>query len=236
MPHESELPESLFLVSWEYPGLQGIGCNIINPNDTPNFLSFLQDLRKTSIGANITLSAATATIPFADSSGNPSTDISGFSKVLDYIAIMNYDVRSSPSGLGPSAPIDDSCAPVGHQFGSAASAIKAWSGAGMPVNQIVLGVPGYGHSYQIAPNVAFAEGSNAALATYPPFDPAERLLGDRWDGDAGRDVCGAQQGPGGVYTYWGLIEEEFLNTDGSARDGVVYRYDNCSETVSLPYM
>ncbi|KAG9316848.1 glycoside hydrolase family 18 protein [Chiua virens] len=132
---------------WEYPNEQGIGCNTISPNDTQNFLYFLQELRADPVGARLTLSAATSIVPFRDASGNPSIDVSGFAEVLDYIAIMNYDVWGSWSpAVGPNSPLNDTCAPPDYQDGSAVSAIKAWTAAGIPVNQIVLGVASYGHS------------------------------------------------------------------------------------------
>ena len=61
---------------------------------------------------------------------------------------MNYDVWGSWSPtVGPNAPLDDSCADPANQQGSAVSAVKAWSTAGFPHNQIILGVAAYGHSF-----------------------------------------------------------------------------------------
>ncbi|KAF8160708.1 glycoside hydrolase superfamily [Crassisporium funariophilum] len=221
---------------WEFPGIQGIGCNLVNSNDTSNFLSFLQELRNSTIGKNLILSAATYVTPWVDSTGSPSTNVAEFSKVLDYMAIMNYDIKSNPAtGAGPSSPLDDSCAPVGARAGSAKSAVSAWTDAGMPIDQIVLGVPAYGHSFVISPNQLLTNASNpnAALSAYPAFTVGVERRGDRWDGDGGLDTCGVMTGPGGVYTYWGLIEEGFLNEDGSVQPGIEYRFDDCSET---PYL
>lgn len=226
-----------FTLSWEYPGLQGIGCNIVNADDTSNFLAFLKMLRSSSIGQNLVLSAAVYTKPFADTTGQPSTNLSEFSQVLDYISIMNYDTKSTPSsGAGPDAPLDDSCAPTASQFGSARSAVSAWTAAGIPANQIALGVPAYGHSFIIPPSVALSGQSNdATLALYPTYTANSTRKGDRWDGDAGMDVCGNPVGPGGIYTYWGLIQEGFLNADGTVPGNIGYQYDNCSQTVSKSY-
>jgi chitinase len=48
---------------------------------------------------------------------------------------MNYDIWGSWStGIGPNAPLDDSCAPT--QAGSAKSAVAAWTGAKFPANQV----------------------------------------------------------------------------------------------------
>lgn len=163
-----------------------------------------------------------------DSTGAPSANITDFSKVLDYIAIMNYDVKSNSAvGAGPSSPLDDSCAPVGARFGSAVSAVAAWTAAGMPASQIVLGVPAYGHSFVLPPSSR----QNFTITAYPPYNTGLELPGDKWDGDGGVDVCGVMQGPGGTYAYRGLIEEGFLNPDGSVRDGVDFLFDDCSQTV-----
>ena len=218
--------------SWEYPGKQGIGCNVVSPDDTTNFLLFLRQLRNTTTGRSLILSAAVYILPFADSSGSPSTDVSGFAEVLDYIAIMNYDLKSNPSfGVGPSSPMDDSCAPLDAKNGSAMSSVAAWSTAGIPASKLVLGVGAYGHSYTIASSVALDQANPTILNAYPAYTPGNRKVGDRWDGRGGLDVCGAMDGPGGVYTYWGLIEEGFLRPNGSAAPGIVTRYDDCSETV-----
>lgn len=54
---------------------------------------------------------------------------------MNLLAIMNYDVWGPWSnGIGPNAPLDDSCAPT--QVGSAKSAIAAWTGAKFPANQV----------------------------------------------------------------------------------------------------
>jgi len=53
-------------------------------------------------------------------------------------AIMNYDVWGSfSSTVGPNSPLDDSCAPT--KAGSAVSAVKAWTGANFPANQVKKG-------------------------------------------------------------------------------------------------
>lgn len=216
---------------WEYPGTQGLGCNVVHPDDTANFLLFLQEFRETTLGRSLVLSAAVYITPFVDASGSPSTDVSGFADVLDYIAIMNYDLKSNTAiGAGPSSPMDDSCAPSGAKWGSAESSVAAWTNAGIPLNRLVLGVGAYGHSYVISPAVALNRSNASSLNAFPQYNLGQKRIGDRWDGEGGRDVCGAIVGPGGVYTYWGLIEEGFLKPDGTAGDGVVLRHDDCSET------
>ncbi|KAK7043207.1 hypothetical protein VNI00_008561 [Paramarasmius palmivorus] len=222
---------------WEYPHRQGVGCNLVSNEDTQNFLSFLQELRKDPVGANITLTAATSIQPWNDTNGVPSTDLSGFAQAFDFITIMNYDVWNSLSPrAGPNSPLNDTCAPSGSpkiEFGSAVSSVKGWTNAGFPLNKIVLGVPAYGHSWVVPQSEAFTNGSITELASYPMFNRQAEHLGDSWDGEGGTDICGNPVGPSGVYNFWGLIEEGYLNSDGSVKDGIAFRYDNCSET---PYV
>jgi chitinase len=172
--------------------------------------------------------------PFRDSSGSPSTDVSAFAKVLDYVAIMDYDVWGSWStGVGPNAPLDDSCASSSEQQGSAASAVKAWSNAGMPVDQIVLGVPSYGHSYSVNTSDAFMPGTKT-LTAYPAFNSSNQPVGDAWGDTGSVDACGIYQGPGGTFDFWGLVDGGFLNSEGTTAPGIYYRFDSCSQTVRTP--
>ncbi|KAH0828077.1 hypothetical protein J3R83DRAFT_3733 [Lanmaoa asiatica] len=70
---------------------------------------------------------------------------------------MNYDVWGSwSSAVGPNSPLNDTCASPADQVGSAVSAVKAWTAAGVPVDQIVLGVASYGHSFSVPPYDALA--------------------------------------------------------------------------------
>ncbi|KAH9000826.1 chitinase [Lactarius hatsudake] len=218
---------------WEYPNKQGIGCNIISTNDGANFLSFLQTLRSQDGAQNLIISAAVSVKPFVGSDGNPMTDVSEFAKVLNYIEIMNYDVWGSWSnGVGPNAPLDDSCAPSSDQEGSAVSAVKAWSTAGFPANQIILGVAAYGHSFHVNQSSALDASGNIQL--YAPFDKSQQPAGDKWDDTAdGVDVCGNPNVVGGIFDFWGLIDAGFLRCDGTVADGIKYVFDSCSKT---PYV
>lgn len=77
-------------IDWEFPAQDGNKGNIENPNDSANFLAFLQLLRRTLPPA-AKISAATMTVPWSDPQGNPLRDVSGFASVLDWILVMNYD-------------------------------------------------------------------------------------------------------------------------------------------------
>ncbi|KIK69304.1 glycoside hydrolase family 18 protein [Collybiopsis luxurians FD-317 M1] len=217
---------------WEYPNRQGIGCNTINNNDVDNFLDFLQELRQDSTGSKLILSAATSLLPWNDTSGTPSKDLSGFSKVLDFVAIMNYDVYNILSShVGPNAPLNDACAPGNDQTGSAVSSVKAWISAGIPASKILLGVAAYGHSFVVPESNVLQSGSSTNITNvYPSFNRSAEHLGDPWDSPGGVDICGNFSGPSGVYNYWGLVEEGYVNRDGTPQSGFGYVFDNCSQT------
>ncbi|KAG1785367.1 glycoside hydrolase family 18 protein [Suillus plorans] len=216
---------------WESPNDQGIGCNTISVNDTANFLAFLQELRQNPKAKKLTLSAAVGLGPFFNAAGHPLTDATGFAKVLDYVAVMNYDVWGSwfPT-VGPNAPLNDSCA--ASKQGSAVSAVKAWTDAGMPVNQIVLGVAAYGHSFSVPPSEAF-ESHTKKLVVYPAYNASNQPLGDSWDNTGSVDVCGVYEAQGGIFNFWGVIDNGFLTKEGVPADGIYYRYDTCSQTVNM---
>lgn len=216
---------------WEYPGNQGIGCNAVSANDTTNFLAFLKELRNTTTGKKLVLSAATSISPFYNASGVPSDDVSAFAEVLDYVAIMNYDIWGSwSSAVGPNAPLNDTCASEDNQQGSAVSAVAAWTAAGFPASQIVLGVASYGHSFAVNSTSAFVNSSTTELAAYPEFNATAYPAGDAWDDGAGLDVCGIEEPNGGNWDFWALIDAGLLTAEGKAASGVPYRFDDCSKT------
>lgn len=213
--------------SWEFPGLKGIGYNEVDSNDTSNYLDFLRELRNSTTGQKLIISAVSWDVPWVDHTGSPSKDLSGFNEVLDFITIMNYDIFSNSSiGAGSSSPLDDSCAPVGARFGSAMSGMAAWTSAGIPINKLLLGVASYGHSFV----VNSVQPGDSSAPVYPSYSDTIRK-GDRWDVANDTDNNGYPIGFSGTYQYWGLMEEGFLKSDGSPQKGIKYRFDNCSKTV-----
>ena len=131
-------------LDWEYPGTQGAEGNIIAPQDSANYLLFLRLLRST-LPSDAFISAATQVWPFADESGRPMKDVSEFAKVLDWVAIMNYDIWGSSSTPGPNSPLSDACGTSTQPLGNAYAAVESWTNAGFPANQLVLGTAAYGY-------------------------------------------------------------------------------------------
>ena len=147
---------------------------------------------------------------------------------------MVYDIWGAWStAVGPNAPLDDTCAPSEYQAGSAFSAIQAWTSAHFPAHQIILGTAAYGHSFHVPRSEALTSAGN--IVAYPPFNASLQPTGDKWDDEPGLDQCGVQQRAGGIFEFWGLVDAKFLNPNGTvaAANGIKYRYDNCSHTVSF---
>ncbi|KAA1089431.1 hypothetical protein PGT21_018009 [Puccinia graminis f. sp. tritici] len=137
-------------LDWEYPGVPGEEGNIISPSDTENFLKFLKILRK-KFGHDYRISAAVSVKGFMGADGKYLKDTKAFSKVLDYITIMAYDIYVSGAGKqlsGPNAPLFHTCSDPGSKF-SVSGAIKSWIKSGFESRKILLGVPAYGYAYTL---------------------------------------------------------------------------------------
>ncbi|KAG6851817.1 hypothetical protein C0991_005770 [Blastosporella zonata] len=124
---------------WEFPNQLGIGCNDMSANDTPNFISFLQELRA-KLGPDYMITLAVGAKPYLDVNGVPMTNVSAIADVVDHISIMAYDFNGpfSTSGgiVGPNAPVDDSCSTI--LTGSLTSAVEAWTAANFPANKVCM--------------------------------------------------------------------------------------------------
>lgn len=187
-------------IDWEYPGQQGNAGNGVSSSDTANFLLFLQDLRRV-LPPPAKITAATQTVPFTGSDGRPLQDVSGFSKVLDWVLLMNYDVwgctvsfligstylpayvcsnpiSSASSNPGPNAPLEDACKNSSIPSANAHSAVLSWKAAGFASSQIVLGVPAY----------AYISGSTASSLRQKRnvASPNVRILNDAGGTDSGQ--------------------------------------------------
>jgi len=205
---------------WEYPNHQGIGCNTISEDDSANFLSFLQELRKDETGKKLMLTAATSITPFAGPDGTPMTDVSEFAKVLNYVAIMNYDLNGQWSTVvGPNAPLADECSTV--KAGSATEAIASWTEAKFPASQLLLGVPAYGHSFSV--KASDAVDSAGVLTLNAPFTKNTTAA-------PGVDQCGTPNVVPDGMNFVDLVKNGYLNTNGTAANGIQYKFDECSQT------
>ncbi|KAJ9125153.1 hypothetical protein QFC22_000107 [Naganishia vaughanmartiniae] len=205
-------------LDWEYPGVIGSDSNIVSPDDSANYLIFLQLLRKT-LPPTAILSAATQVWPFAGPTGAPLSDVSEFAKLLDWVMIMNYDIWGSSSTPGPNAPLSDGCGNSAQPLANAYAAVSSWTTAGMPAKQIMLGLPAYG---------------------YMQASSADSLRARKRRGLEKKGGATLYNADGG--TSWGQIKfSDMVAQGGLARDsdqhwiganGFTRYWDTCSSTVS----
>ncbi|KAG6830483.1 hypothetical protein H0H92_000490 [Tricholoma furcatifolium] len=191
---------------WEFPGQTGAG-NQFSSSDSSNYFAFLSDLR-TALGSDKLITMSVGTSPFLGSDGNPLSDVSSLAKDISYIAIMNYDIYGTfSSTTGPNAPLDLSCSSQANGNPSATSAVEAWTAANMPANQIVLGVPSYGHTFSASSSQAL---SGNTISLYSQFSGAGPNDGD--------------------YTFAQMVSAGLLTTSGAPASGIDYLFDSCSQT------
>ncbi|KAJ2769321.1 hypothetical protein IWQ57_003154, partial [Coemansia nantahalensis] len=135
-------------IDWEHPGREGATKNFDEEKDMPNFMAFLDSLRKvvdTRFGAGEKLiTLAVYGLPFRFK-GKEMTDLAEVAKSVDYANIMLYDFYGFWSNMtGPNAgvnPSDDKKEGLSFMTG-----INAWIGAKWPANKLVAGMPFYGRA------------------------------------------------------------------------------------------
>lgn len=208
------------------PGNVDGGTN--RDSDTQNFQTFLGDLRsKLPEGKLIT--AAVPQQVWQGSSGSAVGSVARAAAALDYIMLMNYDVWGSSSNPGPNAPLANLCGNSTQPVASAAGGVKAWTGAGMPRNKILLGVPFYGY---------INKSSKRTLTQRDLNDSSSRHASSQ-SKRAATSVKGSDgSSSSGQINFSSLVEQKALVKDSSTGEfnqgtGWTKYWDDCSDT---PYL
>lgn len=212
-------------IDWEYPGRQGVRCNIVDPNDSLNFLLLLKELRAALDRAfpshHKLITAAVRTSPFDGPNGRPMADVARFARYFDFINIMAYDIFNSASATtGPNAPFRQGT--VDAQ--SFTQAIDDWIDAGFPPQQMTAGVPFYGHSY-----VATTDMSQRPASQYAPR-LQETPKGDRSDALYTSPVCNEGTSFSGVFKYSYLRQDILVANPHTPSAGYERYWDNVTLT------
>ncbi|KAI8596118.1 chitinase [Dissophora ornata] len=208
-------------IDWEYPGRQGSACNVFDEqNDTKNFLILLNELRAAlntlPRGPNLQISLATRIVPF-DGPDGQLQDVSAFSKVVNHINVMAYDINGSwGTETGANAPL------TGPGSLTYKGGAQAWIDAGFPPQQINMGVPFYGRSLITKTDMTHAESMSAPFRKQVP-------LGDNNDG-MWTDPCEKSAAYSGVWKFKNLREQGLIDVNGNARAPWVRRFDEDSQT------
>ncbi|KIJ24922.1 glycoside hydrolase family 18 protein [Sphaerobolus stellatus SS14] len=126
-----------------------------------SFLTFLQELHANPPTSKPILSATAHIHPWNDAMGSPSQNVTALAELLDFVEIEDRAIykiwdltvvfesfQNNGSDIpwikptGPNSPLDDSCTDPQFQKGSATSAVKLWTAAGMSVDRLVSLRPG----------------------------------------------------------------------------------------------
>jgi chitinase len=137
-------------IDWEYPGLPG-NNNTHRPEDKENFTSLLKEMRNAldELGANsgkhYLLTAATG----ASDNYLANTEMGLDQRYVDFFNLMTYDfsVPGADSLAGHNAPLFTNPRDPNHS--SADAIVQKYIEAGVSPDKIVLGVPFYGHVWQV---------------------------------------------------------------------------------------
>lgn len=174
-------------LDWEYPGEAGAGDNSPDAvNDTNNFLFLLEEIRH-AIGPEALITAAVSMKGFSVN-GQVLDDLSPFSKWLDYVMIMAYDVSGpwSPQ-TGPLAPLHACSSGLGVD-----TAINVWKSRGIPSSKLLLGLPGYGISFRTKSSQLAARATTVGAQQTQLYNDKENCTPKGDSSDTGGDSSGAR--------------------------------------------
>ncbi|WP_246307921.1 glycosyl hydrolase family 18 protein [Chitinibacter bivalviorum] len=143
-------------IDWEYPGVQGIGTNVVDPvNDKHNLTLLMAEFRKqldaysaTQGGKKFYLTAAIG----AGSEKIDQTEPAEYSKSMDWVNVMTYDFHGDwdttvnfHSHLYPD-PADPQRGTIAGSY-NIDQAISKLINLGFPAEKLVLGIPNYGRGF-----------------------------------------------------------------------------------------
>jgi chitinase len=135
-------------IDWEYPGLPGAG-NPFRPEDMRNYTALIIELRtafnaaEKQIGHKLITSVAAGASP----EFLAHTEMGKVAPFLDTVNLMSYDyyVPGANKITGHHAPLNVN--PADPNVVSVDNSVKAYLAAGVPREELVLGVPFYGHAW-----------------------------------------------------------------------------------------
>jgi chitinase len=220
-------------IDWEYPSFQGIGCNTVSANDTDNLTLFMEELRTLLPTQQFTAAVSIDGIR-TGADGAIATNLTRLAKVMDYLNVMAYDTYGGwSSTTGPNGPLYATCADAADKI-SIETAMKVYTSAGFSPAQLIVGIPGYGHSFTLLNSTLVPK----VVGKYTSYFYQEKNStvpeGGSTDDKPGIDVCGNRQAWGGIWLVSELVKKGWLSEDESKGRGGFKRYfDDCSGTPFL---
>ncbi|KAI8645646.1 glycoside hydrolase superfamily, partial [Parasitella parasitica] len=212
-------------LDWEYPNNPGPGCNEYSPEDVPNFLLLIKELRQALDKAfpkehkDITL--AVFATPWGPK--QEEKDVSAFVPYVDRFNLMIFDLNLPTDPMtAPNAPFKTEPG-KGYQYGFVES-VEFWHLAGVPYEKIVAGVSFYGRARTVTV-------SKDPTTQYIPAATPYRALGDSDDGPWTNLYCPTDSFPSsGTWKYKNLRSQGVLSTPTTAAEPWIRHFDNVTQT------
>ncbi|XP_032522110.2 probable chitinase 2 [Danaus plexippus] len=156
-------------IDWEYPNARD---SVHGEADIDNFTQLLKELRVEFDKNDLILSAAVAAVTNTAAS---SYDIKGISQYLNFVNVMAYDINNpTDNATGHNAPVHGN----ENNLQAIDVILKYWIGQGCPPEKLVLGLPFYGHSYELADREHFDVGdSSTGPGIAGPYTSLKGMLG-----------------------------------------------------------
>ncbi|KAF2664834.1 glycoside hydrolase family 18 protein [Microthyrium microscopicum] len=135
-------------IDWEYPGAPDIpGIPPADPSDGDNYLQFLTLLKSLLPGKTVSIAAPSS---YWYLKGYP---IAKIAKIIDYIVYMTYDLHgqwdSTNSNSQEGCP-GGNCLRSDVNLTETMTALAMITKAGVPSNQVIVGVTSYGRSFEMS--------------------------------------------------------------------------------------
>ncbi len=181
-------------IDWEYPVGGGLESNTTRPEDRENYTLLLQEIRD-QLDVRQAIDGETYLLTIAAPAG-PATyahyELEAIAEIVDWVNLMAYDFHGSwESTTGFHAALyaasdDPSPSPVARTQFNVDAAVQGYLGAGVPADQLVLGMGFYGRGWagvSAANDGLFQSASGPAPGTWEPGnydykDVVTRLQGD----------------------------------------------------------
>lgn len=134
-------------IDWEYPAVPGHEHNIFRPEDTQNFTALLAEFRRQldQVSPDLLLTIAAP-------SGRAQVEkieIDKIAQILSWINLMTYDMHGTWDAAGPTnfhSPLYTSSTDPSEPR-SSDLVVQAFTAAGVPACNLMLGVPFYGRGW-----------------------------------------------------------------------------------------
>ena len=225
-------------IDWEYPGGGGLDGNVARPEDKRNFTLLLQAVRQ-KLDAAGTADGTRYLLTIAAPAGYDkiaNIEPAAIAATVDWVNVMNYDYFGAwdPSFTANHAPLRANPAmPAGPQLASqynVASSIGQYLAAGVPAQQLVMGLPAYGRSWRGVPAAndgLFQPGTGPAPGTWDDWSSGVTGVNDF------TQIRNVFMAPGSGYVrHWDAVSQSPWLYNPNAYGGHFIGFDD-EESVGL---